>query len=274
MKQRLIFILLGFFVSSDYVLAQGPTDSLTCKVGIFKYPFIGAPDSTYPASWMYTYPRASGFFFKSDDTSLYIVTARHVFLPSKGETAVTAMFVPDRHLPLPLISCIFTPRPNKCMPDSLADVDVFPLGPTYSSSRSYFDKAHCWFSETEIASETQMNDVKVGDSAFYIGAYPDSINSWTNWYLFSSGIVRAIAPKPVTLVDRDRRTVTAARHFLEIVGRPGISGSPVIRKTTNAGYQLIGVISGVVTDSTSPYNRLSYFTAAHKILDLVKSHCQ
>jgi len=236
------------------------------RVVIFKDPFAGAP-----AAYRIGYPKASGFFLKSDDTSLYVVTARHVFSPPRGRRTSDVMIVPDPHLRIRPITWHFPPGPTAGLTDSMADISVLPLGKLYKKSRSSYDRIPCWFSISDIVTEDEMEQLAIGDSVFYIGAYPDSIDSRKNWYTFPHGVIKAISSEPMYMRDARRGgLVGSAQIFLSIWSKGGISGSPVLRRTQSGRYQLIGVISGKVNQRESPYDGLIYFTPAYKLLHLVK----
>jgi hypothetical protein len=224
----------------------------------------------------YEFPKATGFFLKPTDSTVMIVTARHVVgCETSAEKMTVYSFVPADPIPMRRIS-LFVPRERALVhaTDTLADVAIFPVSGMYRTNRSAFDKFRCWFSLEEIATKQEFDALRKGDTLFYVGAYPDSIDSARNYYWHARAVVRFVLPEPIPLKDSLNACTVSGQVLLTTTGKRGVSGSPIMRLTENGSIQLVGIMSGYAFPEIGIGKRekVWFFTPAYKILEILAAN--
>jgi hypothetical protein len=255
--------------------AQRPPDSLFQKVVIFKRPVYG--DAVNSAMRVYyrdaKLPQATGFYIRPDTAGqLYIATAKHVFLRNDSIQTITIQWKALLEKYSFWFFHSYRVRDVGLYPQDTL-IDIVLANESYPPEAAGFGKNKVdGFHPSEIMTKEEFLAVKPGQELFYIGMNPDSISSEGMYYWFPTGKLKEICIIPKKVQDAMINYTFSYDFKIEIVGKPGISGSPIIMKAGD-GYKVFGIINGHLDDTSQGAQTKNFIgTAGYRILDILRNH--
>jgi hypothetical protein len=278
MKKILIQIILWdilFLLLGDCFYAQNLSDSLFKKTVIFKRQAYGnIVDSTMNEYFNELgYPQATGFFIKPDSAGqLYIATARHVIMRSDKVKGISLYFTShtDQEELLTILKFDDLRNVGLYANDSLVDL-VLVNDCSRPEVEEHLPKISA-FRPNEIMSKEEFLSVKPSQELFYIGMFPDSVESEDNIYWFPTGYLKDIPKTSQVVVDTSKHLKFSYDFVMRIDGKPGVSGSPVFVKVGNS-YKIFGIVNGFFNDSLQLNQTKNFIgTAGFRILEILKAH--
>jgi hypothetical protein len=268
----IIVIHLGNILNLN---AQRPPDSLFQSVVIFKRPAYGnAVDSAMKAYYREAkLPQATGFYIRPDSAGqLYIVTANHSFHRNDSSETITIQWktLLDKHSFT--TSHTFRVQGLGLYPqDTLIDIVLVSESRPPEFVRNVFNNVHA-FHPNEIMTKEEFLSIKSGQEMFYIGMYPNSIASIEDYYWSPTGQLKEIYSIPRITKDTMANFTFCYDFKLNIVGKGGISGSPIIMKVDDS-YKVFGIINGYLNDSSQTKQTKNFIgTAGYRILEILRIH--
>ena len=269
-----LLILLIWYLAAD-LFAQRPPDSLFQKVVIFKRPANGyAVDSSLKSYYQFAkWPQATGFYISPGRPGkLYVATAKHVFLTNDTVKAIAIAWETLLDKDPFWSSRLYHPKSVGLYPED-AFIDLVLADDCFSSeiAGKGFRKVH-GFRPGEIVTREEFLSVQPNQELFYIGMNPDSISSEFNDYCFPSGRIKEVYSSPSIVTDSNNGFTFSYDFTLNIIGKRGISGSPIFIKAGDR-YKLFGIVNGFKTNWSQSTESIEVLcTAAYRILDILKSN--
>lgn len=268
MNKSSFYFLLLFLFYSCFSISQNLPDSLLRRVVIFKKMVYGSDMNFQRELGL---PEATGFYIKSDSISqLYIATAKHILI---RKDTIKTTHVHYRHWTKDGneedVTFILSPEfknsaSKKFSSDKLIDLLILDQSlPVGAASR--LPQVH-GFSPNEIMNKNEFESIKKGQEIFYIGMYPDSVHTENNYYWIVQGIVDTVFIKPVVVEDKRLGFKLKVDYALKAIGKPGVSGSPVILQM-GGQYKLFGIINAI---SIVNNNIFMLGTASYRINEILK----
>ncbi len=198
MKILVPLVLFLTYFTSAY--SQRPPDSLFERIAIFKRVIYSSQvTDSNQREYLRThgefetqkrYPQASGFYLATDSV-LHVVTAGHVINLRDTNKNVMLHFEGGNY---DLTIKAYKPESTDVFvrhSDSLVDMIIVNhyLYPGMAKPTSTFHT-------DDILTKTDFDLLKRGQPVFYIGMFPDSLQSNQLWYWFPPGSVDTIFAKP------------------------------------------------------------------------------
>jgi hypothetical protein len=259
----LLLILLG---TIGFHAQFAPPDSLTSKVVIFK----DGQDLHIGTSMSWGSPHATGFYLDTGDVKCaFVVTARHVLRLSEPVNGL--------HLHIADASGRAVDEymgDYRWSPDVLSHpdfwVDVALVNNRHPAPK---DGAISGFHASSIVTREELQQLRPGGRAFYIGMNLDSIKAAHNVYSTPEGSWLETYETGRLIVDTTRLLAWKADFAIKIHGAPGVSGSPVLVEDST-GYRLAGIVNGFGVDDRGRLVDTAYCTAAYRILEALADTCK